>query len=312
MNKKFVIFLMGPTASGKSTLAMSLRKYLPIELISVDSALIYKNMDIGTAKPSSIELLQHPHRLINLVDPGDLYSVSDFRRDAMQAIEEIFYMNRIPLLVGGTMLYYHILLHGISVLPTANIELRDRLLYYHKISSKNFLHEYLSLVDIDSANIIHPNDIYRLIRALEVYLMTGNKMSILKQKISNSFPYKVIQFALLPKRKYLYAQIKKRFYNMLHQGLEYEVRKLFYRGDLKITSPAIKCIGYRHMWLYFLSKISYSDMIDRAIIATHQFSKKQITWLKNWNNLHILSDHDLYVSRFKILNLIYLNHYNDL
>ncbi|WP_367677107.1 tRNA (adenosine(37)-N6)-dimethylallyltransferase MiaA [Buchnera aphidicola] len=297
---------MGPTASGKSRLAMHLRKYLPVELISVDSALIYKTMDIGTAKPSSIELLKHPHRLINLVDPSDLYSVFDFRRDVIQAIEEILYMNKIPLLVGGTMLYYYILLHGISILPTANIELRNRLLYYHQISGKTFLHQYLSCVDRESANIIHPNDIHRIVRALEVYLLTGNKMSVLKKTVSNSFPYKVIQFALIPEKKFLYHQITIRFYHMLHQGFEYEVRKLFYRSDLNIKSPAIQCIGYRHMWLYFLNNISYNDMIYRSIISTRQFAKKQMTWLKNWNNLHILSDNNINILTSKVLNWIYL------
>lgn len=308
-NKRFIIFLMGPTASGKSRLAMHLRQYLPVELISVDSALIYKTMDIGTAKPSNIELLKHPHRLINLVDPSDVYSVFDFRRDAIQAIEEILNMNKIPLLVGGTMLYYHILLHGISVLPEANIELRNRLLYYHQISGKTFLHQYLSYVDRESANIIHPNDIHRLVRSLEVYLITGNKMSILKKKKSNSFPYQVIQFALIPKKKFLYHKITTRFYHMLHQGLEYEVRKLFNRGDLNIKSPAMQCIGYRHMWLYFLNNISYNDMIYRTIIATRKFSKKQMTWLRNWNNLHVLSDNNINILTYKILNWIYLYYF---
>lgn len=305
LDNKFVIFLMGPTASGKSKLAMSLRKYLPIEIVSVDSALVYKNMDIGTSKPSNIELLKHPHRLINLVDPGDWYSVSDFRRDAMESIEEIFSMNRIPLLVGGTMLYYHILLHGISTLPKSNLKLRKQLLYYQFLDNKSFLYKYLSIVDYEAAKMIHPNDTYRIIRALEVYLITGKKISILKKNISNTFPYDVIQFALLPEKMYLNNKIKYRLYNMLHQGLELEVRKLFYRGDLTIKSPAIRCIGYRHMWLYLLNDISYNEMINYTIIATRKFAKKQMTWLRNWKNLHILSSTNMITLIQEILYLVY-------
>ncbi|QCI26166.1 tRNA (adenosine(37)-N6)-dimethylallyltransferase MiaA [Buchnera aphidicola] len=305
VNKKFVIFVMGPTASGKSALAMHLRKYLPVELISVDSALIYKHMDIGTAKPSSIELSKHPHRLINVVDPGEWYSVSNFRRDVLQSIQEIFYMNKIPLLVGGTMLYYHILLNGISALPKADLKLRRKFLYCKVLGDKNFLHKYLSIIDSDAAKIIHPNDIHRIIRALEVYFITGQKMSILKKKTSNVFPYDVIQFAVIPDKLCLYNKIKYRFYNMLHQGLEFEVRKLFYRGDLNIESPAIRCIGYRHMWLYLLHEISYNQMIHDAIIATRKFAKKQMTWLKRWPNVHILCDKKLNLLTEKILYLVY-------
>lgn len=309
LNKKFVIFLMGPTASGKSRLAMHLRKYLPIELVSVDSALIYRNMDIGTSKPSSIELLKHPHRLINLVDPSDQYSASDFYHDAMQSIRDIFTMNRIPLLVGGTMLYYHLLLNGISDLPKTNLEIRKKLLYDQTLHGKNFLYKYLSIVDHESANIIHPNDVYRIIRALEVYLISGQQISVLKKKKPNIFPYDVIQFACIPNKVYLHNNIRYRLYHMLHQGLEFEVRKLFYRGDLSIKSPAIRCIGYRHMWLYLLNDITYHEMIDNIIISTRQLAKKQLTWLKRWKNLHILYGKNINVLTCEILNLVYCKYW---
>lgn len=305
-NKKIVIFLMGPTASGKSELAMILRNYFPIELISVDSALIYKNMDIGTSKPTGIDLLNHPHRLINLIDPGDLYSVSDFRNDVMLEIKKIFNMNKIPLLVGGTMFYYYILLYGISILPKSNLNLRRKLLYYNKKKNDNFLYRYLSLIDHDSSKKIHPNDIQRIIRALEVYLITGKKMSFLKKSILNIFPYQTIQFAIIPKKKYLYNNIKNRFYSMLHQGFELEVKKLFYRGDLNMKLPSIRCIGYRQMWMYFLNDISYDEMIKLSIQSTYNFSKKQITWLKTWKNINLLFDTNIKILIKKILKIIYL------
>ncbi|MCW5197070.1 tRNA (adenosine(37)-N6)-dimethylallyltransferase MiaA [Buchnera aphidicola] len=303
--KSFLIFLLGPTASGKSTLAMELRKYLPVELISVDSALIYRHMNIGTAKPNKLQLIQHPHRLINIKDPSQYYSVSEFRYDVLREINDILKLGKIPLLVGGTMFYYHILLNGISQLPKSNLELKKKILRENNYNHNYSLHKYLSKIDIISSKNIHPNDVQRLLRALEVCLITGKKFSQLKKNILFRLPYKTIQFVRVLKKKKLYHNIENRLGNMLDQGFEMEVMGLFNRGDLNIHLPSIRCIGYRHMWFYLSGLISYGDMIKQIIVSTKQLVKKQITWLKTWNNIYLLKDTKMELIIEKILNVIY-------
>lgn len=287
-NKKpVVIFLMGPTASGKSQVAISLRRYLPIELISVDSALIYRGMDIGTDKPNSLELLHHPHRLLNIKDPSEYYSSGEFQLDVLNEISEIIKLGKIPCLVGGTMFYYKILLNGLSFLPPSSIKLRENLLRQQK--NENFLHKKLELIDPISANRIHKNDLQRLLRALEVFYLSGKSLTELTNNHNYHFPYTVFQFAIIPTNKELLnKKIEYRTNKMLEIGLQKEVENLFFRGDLHINLPSIRCIGYRQMWKYLEYKITYKEMLYQIIYATKKLAKHQLTWLKKWKNINKL------------------------
>lgn len=299
---------MGPTASGKTNLAIDLLSYLDCEIVSVDSAMIYRGMNIGTAKPSKLILNQAPHRLIDIHDPSEVYSAAEFRSDAINAIEEIFNQGRIPLLVGGTMLYFHVLQHGIATLPAANPLVREQL----KIELKNFglkkLHERLATIDPIAAKRIHPNDPQRILRALEVTLVAGKPLTELQRTLTqSSLPYLFINIALLPDdRNLLHKAIITRFHTMLELGFIEEVEKLFKRGDLHSNLPAIRTVGYRQIWNYLLNTISYSDMQELAIIATRQLAKRQLTWLRSWHKLNIFGIHDKENIK-KIVELIKVN-----
>ena len=285
---------MGPTASGKTNLAIDLLSHLEFEIISVDSAMIYRGMDIGTAKPSALILKQAPHRLIDTHDPGEVYSAAEFRSDAIRAIEEIFNNGRIPLLVGGTMLYFHVLQQGIATLPMANPLIREQLKKDLKDFGLKKLHERLSGVDPIAAQRIHPNDPQRILRALEVFQISGKTLTKLQRTPTlSSLPYLFINIALLPSdRNLLYKAIVTRFQTMLDLGFIEEVEKLFKRGDLHANLPAIRTVGYRQIWNYLLNTISYNEMQDRAIIATRQLAKRQLTWLRSWPDLKLLVSHD--------------------
>lgn len=285
---------MGPTASGKTNLALDLLSYLDFEIISVDSALIYRGMDIGTAKPSELILKQAPHRLINTHDPSEIYSAAEFRADAISAIEEIINKGRIPLLVGGTMLYFHVLQQGIARLPPANFLVREQLKKDLKDFGSNKLHERLSAVDPVAAQRIHPNDPQRILRALEVAKVTGKTLTELQLIPTFSpLPYVFINIALLPDdRTLLHKAIATRFQTMLDLGFIEEVEKLFKRGDLHANLPAIRTVGYRQIWNYLLNNISYTEMQELAIIATRQLAKRQLTWLRSWPDLNQLVSND--------------------
>ena len=284
-NKPKAIFLMGPTASGKTDLAIALRESLPVEVISVDSALIYKGMDIGTAKPSSEELAKAPHRLINILDPAESYSAMNFRADALKEMAEITASGRIPLLVGGTMLYYKALIEGLSPLPSANSEVRAKIEQKAAEFGWGALHQDLMVIDPVSANRINPNDSQRINRALEVFYITGKTMTELTAQQGESLPYDVLQFAIAPKdRAVLHQRIEQRFHKMIALGFEQEVRKLFERGDLNIDLPSIRCVGYRQMWEYLQGDISFDEAIFKGICATRQLAKRQITWLRGWQS----------------------------
>lgn len=281
-----VIFLMGPTASGKTALAIELTKRLPCDIISVDSALIYKGMDIGTAKPTDEEQSEAPHRLLDLLDPKDAYSAADFRRDALHEIESIIAQDRIPLLVGGTMLYYKALLEGLSPLPPADPEIRAEIEAEAKNNGWESLHKALANIDPVAAARIHPNDPQRLSRAIEVFRITGKSLTELTQQKGEPLPYAVHQFAIAPSdRAVLRERIAERFHLMLNQGFEAEVRKLYTRGDLHIDLPSIRCVGYRQMWEYLDGQLSYDEMVYRGIVATCQLAKRQMTWLRGWENV---------------------------
>ena len=286
------IFLMGPTASGKTGLAMELCQHLPCELISVDSALVYKGMDIGTAKPTAAELTQAPHRLIDLIDPLQTYSAADFRRDALAAMAEISQAGRIPLLVGGTMLYFKALLEGLSPLPSADPEIRAAIEVQSQLHGWEALHQELAEIDAVAAARIHPNDPQRISRALEVFRISGHTLTELTQHKGDPLPYKVLQFAIAPaERAELHQRIDKRFLTMLDAGFEQEVRALQLRGDLHPDLPAIRCVGYRQMWDYLNGVVGYDEMVARGQAATRQLAKRQLTWLRSWPDVHWLDTH---------------------
>ncbi|UDN36310.1 tRNA (adenosine(37)-N6)-dimethylallyltransferase MiaA [Proteus sp. NMG38-2] len=303
--KPKAIFLMGPTASGKTALAIALRQKLPVDIISVDSALIYRGMDIGTAKPDATEQSLAPHRLIDILDPALPYSAADFRRDALSAMEEITAAGRIPLLVGGTMLYFKALLDGLSPLPSANPEVRAEI--EKKATEKGWeaIHKELALVDPVAAQRIHPNDPQRLSRALEVYLISGKTMTELTKISGESLPYDVYQFAIAPKdRNVLHQRIEARFKQMLTCGFEDEVKLLYERGDLHEDLPSVRCVGYRQMWSYLSGEIDYDEMVYRGICATRQLAKRQITWLRGWNDIHWLDSEDPKQSLDTVLQVV--------
>jgi tRNA dimethylallyltransferase len=293
------IFLMGPTAAGKTDLALELAQALPCELISVDSALIYRGMDIGTAKPSPELLAQFPHRLIDIRDPAESYSAAEFRADALAAMAEITARGRIPLLVGGTMLYYKTLLEGLADMPSADPTLRAELEARGEREGWASLHAQLAECDPQSAARIHPNDPQRLVRALEVYLLSGQSMSEHRRlqaeknapgaDARGGFPYTVAQFAIAPAQRHiLHERIAQRFHVMLEQGFIEEVEALFQRDDLHTGLPSIRSVGYRQVWAYLQGELTRAQMVERGIIATRQLAKRQTTWLRSWNNLHWL------------------------
>ena len=285
MSKPLAIFLMGPTASGKSALAMELVQRLPCDIISVDSALVYRGMDIGTAKPTATELALAPHRLIDLLDPAQAYSAADFCRDALREMAAITAAGRIPLLVGGTMLYYKALLDGLSPLPEADPQIRAQIEAEAQALGWAVLHQQLLQIDPVAGARIHPNDPQRLSRALEVYRITGKSMTELTQQSGCELPYRTLQYAIAPADRALLRQrIAERFDAMLAQGFEAEVRTLFERGDLSPDLPSIRCVGYRQMWDYLAGVIDYEEMRYRGTVATNQLAKRQLTWLRGWSH----------------------------
>ncbi len=277
------IFLMGPTASGKTDLAIELCQALPCDIISVDSALIYRGMDIGTAKPSADELRLAPHRLIDILDPALSYSAADFCRDALREMAEIAGRGRIPLLVGGTMLYFKALLEGLSPLPSADPAIRAEIEAEAQRIGWQALHDELVRIDPVAGARIHPNDPQRLSRALEVYRISGKTLTELTRVQGEGLPYRVHQFAIAPAdRSLLHERIERRFDLMLAQGFEEEVRALRARGDLTPDLPSIRCVGYRQMWDYLAGELEYDEMRYRGIVATRQLAKRQMTWLRGW------------------------------
>ncbi|BFU61289.1 MULTISPECIES: tRNA (adenosine(37)-N6)-dimethylallyltransferase MiaA [Rodentibacter] len=281
--KPTAIFLMGPTASGKTDLAIQLRQQFPVEVISVDSALIYKGMDIGTAKPSKEELALAPHRLIDILDPSESYSAMNFRDDALREMADITAQGKIPLLVGGTMLYYKALIEGLSPLPSADESIRADIEQKAERQGWATLHQELTKIDPTSAQRINPNDSQRINRALEVFYITGKTLTELTEQKGDALPYNVLQFAISPQdRHVLHHRIEQRFHKMLQLGFQEEVEKLYAREDLNINLPSIRCVGYRQMWEYLQGDYDHDEMVFRGICATRQLAKRQITWLRGW------------------------------
>ncbi len=284
---------MGPTASGKTALAIDLCQHFDTEVISVDSALVYKGMDIGTAKPDAQERALAPHRLIDIVDPAQSYSMADFRRDALAHIEQLHNQGKVPLLVGGTMMYFKGLLKGLSPLPEADADIRAALEAEAKEHGWPALHQQLQQVDPQAAAKINANDSQRINRALEVYRISGKSMTELQQTKAQSLGFPVHQFAIAPSdRRVLHQRIEKRFQIMLEQGFENEVLSLYNRKDLHPDLPSIRCVGYRQMWDYIAGEIDYDEMVFRGVAATRQLAKRQLTWLRGWQNLTWLESGD--------------------
>ena len=284
-HKPLAIFLMGPTASGKTDLAIQLRQQLPVEVISVDSALIYRGMDIGTAKPSKAELALAPHRLIDICDPAESYSAANFRTDALREMQEISAQGKIPLLVGGTMLYYKALLEGLSPLPSADEKVRSEIEAKAALIGWAGLHQELCKIDPTSAQRINPNDSQRINRALEVFYLTGKTLTELTAQKGEALPYDILQFAIAPEqREVLHLRIEQRFHKMIELGFQQEVEKLYRRPDLNENLPSIRCVGYRQMWEYLRGDYDHDEMVFRGICATRQLAKRQITWLRGWTS----------------------------
>ena len=288
-----VILLMGPTASGKTDLAIALHERLPVELVSVDSAMVYRGMDIGTAKPSAAELARAPHRLIDICDPAEAYSAADFRRDALAAMAEITAAGRIPLLVGGTMLYFRALQYGLSDLPHADPELRARLAQALQRDGLAALHARLARVDPEAARRIHPNDPQRTLRALEVWESTGRPLSELQRQPGEAMPYQALKLVLAPPdRAVLHARIDRRFLQMLETGLVEEVERLVARGDLDPELPSMRSVGYRQVWRWLRGESSRAEMVQEGQAATRQLARRQLTWLRKEPGTHWLEPDD--------------------
>jgi len=301
---------MGPTASGKTDLAVHLVQSLPCEIISVDSALIYKDMDIGTAKPDAELLKIAPHRLINIIDPAESYSVASFCNDALEAMADITRQGKVPLLVGGTMMYYRALFKGLSELPSADEAVRLKLETEAAEKGWQALHERLALIDPLSAQRIHPNDPQRLQRALEVYEITGKTLTQhFQEQVQSDFPYNVLQIAISPTdRSILHQRIELRFHQMLEQGFISEVEGLVARGDMHLDLPSMRCVGYRQALKYLSGDYTYEDMVDKSIIATRQLAKRQLTWLRsnssiNWHESEDKQLFDKVMNSLKELDL---------
>ncbi len=299
------IFLMGPTASGKTALAIDLVENYNCEIISVDSALVYKDMNIGTAKPDAELQARAPHRLIDLIDPTEAYSAANFREDALREMADITAKGKVPLLVGGTMMYFKFLRDGAAQLPKADEVVRQRLLAQAEEFGWPHMHAKLAEVDPVAAERLKPMDSQRIQRALEVFEVSGKTLTqFWAEQDEQPLPYDVISFAVMPKeRKTLHKRIAQRYQIMMKQGFVEEVKTLFAREDLHEDLPSIRCVGYRQVWQYLQGDIDYDEMIERGIIATRQLAKRQITWLRSWPDLNWLDTEDpnLLQSALKIL-----------
>lgn len=281
------ICLMGPTASGKTALAIELVQRLPLEIINVDSAQIYREMDIGTGKPDAETLRIAPHRLISFLDPSQTYSAARFRSDAIREMASIREAGKVPLLVGGTMLYFKALRDGLSVLPQASAEVRAAITEIAARQGWSEVHARLSEVDPVAAKRIHPNDPQRLQRALEVFMLSGRSMTELQaNSVDAAVSENLLFVSIQPsQRSVSHARIEKRFRQMVADGLVREVSRLYARGDLHADLPSVRSVGYRQVWQYLDDEIGFDAMVQRGIIATRQLAKRQVTWLRSWGEL---------------------------
>ncbi|MBK9130615.1 MAG: tRNA (adenosine(37)-N6)-dimethylallyltransferase MiaA [Gammaproteobacteria bacterium] len=304
-DRPLVFFLAGPTTTGKTDLAVEIARRFPCDIVSVDSAMVFRGMDIGTAKPDQALLRSVPHRLIDICDPLESYSAARFRVDALREIREIHGRGRIPLLVGGTMLYFEALERGLSRLPGADAATRRRLEQEALELGWETLHARLSRLDPAAARRIHPNDPQRIQRALEVHALTGRSMSeLMAERDAEPFVYRAVKLHVeVSDRAQLHERIRHRFHDMLARGLEGEVEILYRRGDLHPGLPAIRAVGYRQLWRYLAGEQDRETSIDQAITATRQLAKRQMTWLRSENSDAGFDSSDPKI-REKVLNYI--------
>ncbi len=286
-NRPPAVFIMGPTASGKSAVALDIAQYFPVEIISVDSAQVYRGMDIGTAKPDAATRAAIPHHLIDIIDPTQAYSAARFRDDALRLMSEITTRGKIPLLVGGTMLYFRALTTGLSDLPEADVETRKQLAAEAEAKGWPAMHAELATVDPETAVRLKPGDSQRIQRALEIYRLTGSPMaSLIGRRERDPLPYRVLKIALVPAdRALLHKRIALRFDDMLELGLVNEVRELRRRHTLKQDLPSMRCVGYRQAWEYLDGGASEKELRMRGTAATRQLAKRQLTWLRAMENI---------------------------
>lgn len=290
MNNKFppAIFLMGPTASGKTNAAVELQQQFPVELISVDSALVFQDMNIGTAKPDAATLAKAPHHLVDITPPTTAYSAADFRKDALQLMQDMTARNKVPVLVGGTMLYFKALEEGLSGLPEANVKVREAIDAEAATHGWPALHEKLSVIDPATAARLKPNDMQRIQRALEVYTITGKTMTTLfTEQSQTKLPYRLLKIALVPSdRKMLHERIEKRFEQMLAEGLVDEVKTICAKyPTLTAESTAMRCVGYRQVLAHLNGEYDAAELRDRGVFATRQLAKRQLTWLRGMEDV---------------------------
>jgi len=295
--EKKIVAILGPTATGKTNLAIQLIQKYPFEIISVDSAMVYQTMDIGTAKPSPEELKLAPHHLINCCPPDQIYSVADFCRDANIKIQEIFSRNKLPLLVGGTMMYFNALKNGLSNLPSRDENLRAEFLKILNQEGLGSLFNLLKNLDPKAAERIKPQDTQRIIRALEIFKLSGKSMfdpDLNMEKSSQKLQYPLCAIGLITQDlEWQKINIKNRFLNMLEQGLIQEVKELKNQFNLNQDLPSMRSVGYRQVWDYLDQKLNYDQMIERSLIATAQLAKRQRTWLRSFDWVELLDPRDL-------------------
>jgi len=294
--KPLVVFLMGPTASGKTDLAIGLSEHLPLDLISVDSALVYKGMDVGSAKPDPETLAKYPHALVDILDPAEPYSAAKFCEDAEAQIQSAHQVGRIPLLVGGTMLYFKALRDGLADMPPTDPELREQSEQRAAKEGWPALHEDLRKIDPATADKLHPNHSVRIERALQVYHATGVPLSEYhSEQAESDFEdrYDLRQLAVLPQdRAVLHERIERRLALMFEQGFLEEVQQLYARGDLTEELTSMRAVGYRQLWSYFAGEISLDEAKQRALFATRKLAKRQLTWMRSWPDLKLLYTQD--------------------
>ena len=293
IEKPPAICLMGPTAAGKTQFAMDLADRFSSTLINVDSAQVYRGMDIGTGKPDATTRRRYPHRLMDIRDPSEIYSASQFRADAIQEMSDALVRGKTPVLVGGTMLYFKVLRDGLAAMPNGNPRVRKQIETLAAESGWETVHAELKKVDPESAARIHANDPQRLQRALEVFLLTGKSLSALHRENHDpaELPCRLYFVAIQPTdRAVLHNRIAERFRRMLSEGLIEEVRVLYERGDLNLNMSSMKSVGYRQVWQYLAGESTHGEMIEKSIVATRQLAKRQLTWLRGWSALRPLGE----------------------
>ncbi len=282
---------MGPTASGKTDLALAIADEFACDIISVDSVMVYKGLDIGSAKPDVKTLEKYPHHLVDILEPSESYSAANFRDDALRLIKTSHSNNKIPLLVGGTMLYFSALLRGLSKMPSADLNVRKKISDLANQQGWEFMHAELAKIDPQAAERIHPNDPQRIQRAMEVYELTGMPISEWHaESKQNEIPYKTLKFALIPEdRARLHRRIEQRFNQMLKEGFLTEVEALYQQNSLQADLPSMRSVGYRQAWKYFSGEYDEAMMREKAIVATRQLAKRQLTWLRSESSLSEIS-----------------------